>query len=80
MVRFFADLGMTPVQRVKHLYVTRKFSSFSKRFYTNSMLEKNENAVTATSKGRPTTINKEKCEAAKKAVNPDRQLVEREIL
>ena len=29
---------------------------------------KNENAVTATSKGTPTTINVEECEAVKKAI------------
>ena len=30
VIQFFTDLGMTPVQRIKHMYVTWKFSNVSR--------------------------------------------------
>ena len=57
------------MQRIKHLHMTWKFSKVFRALVYKHHARKNENAVTAISKGRPTTINEEEYEAVKKAIN-----------
>ena len=49
--------------------MTWKFSNVFRALVYKHHARKNENAVTAISKGRPTTINEEEYEAVKKAIN-----------